>query len=113
MHENGIAIEGWYPLGGRGYTAAMLGNETIGQIAKAHGKSPAQIILRWDLQNGIVIIPGSVIPTIREKTYPYSISSCHPRKWHKSPLLTETKNMIGIKTTINEDCTSIFERVYK
>lgn len=44
MHENGIAIEGWYPLGGKGYTAAMLGNETIGQIAKAHGKSPAQII---------------------------------------------------------------------
>ena len=62
MHENGIAIEGWYPLGGKGYTAAMLGNETIGQIAKAHGKSPAQIILRWDLQNGIVIIPGSSNP---------------------------------------------------
>ena len=62
MHENGIAIEGWYPLGGRGYTAAMLGNGTIGQIAKAHGKSPAQIILRWDLQNGIVIIPGSSNP---------------------------------------------------
>lgn len=40
----------------------MLGNETIGQIAKAHGKSPAQIILRWDLQNGIVIIPGSSNP---------------------------------------------------
>ena len=57
-----VAIEGWYPLGGRGYTAAMLGNGTIGQIAKAHGKSPAQIILRWDLQNGIVIIPGSSNP---------------------------------------------------
>lgn len=59
MHENGIVIEGWYPLGGRGYTAAMLGNETIGRIAKAHSKSPAQIILRWDLQSGVVIIPGS------------------------------------------------------
>lgn len=62
MHENGIVIEGWYPLGGRGYTAAMLGNETIGRIAKAHGKSPAQIILRWNLQNGVVIIPGSSNP---------------------------------------------------
>ena len=40
----------------------MLGNETIGQIAKAHGKSRAQVILRWDLQNGIVIIPGSSDP---------------------------------------------------
>lgn len=62
MHENGIIIEGWYPLGGRGYTAAMLGNETIGRIAKTHGKSPAQVILRWDLQNGVVIIPGSSNP---------------------------------------------------
>lgn len=62
MHENGIVIEGWYPLGGRGYTAAMLGNETIGRIAKTHGKSPAQVILRWDLQNGVVIIPGSSNP---------------------------------------------------
>lgn len=62
MHANGIVIEGWYPLGGRGYTAAMLGNETIGRIAKAHGKSPAQVILRWDLQNGVVIIPGSSNP---------------------------------------------------
>lgn len=62
MRENGIVIEGWYPLGGRGHTAALLGNETIGRIAKAHGKSPAQIILRWDLQNGVVIIPGSSNP---------------------------------------------------
>lgn len=62
MHANGIVIEGWYPLGGRGYTAAMFGNETIGRIAKVHGKSPAQVILRWDLQNGVVIIPGSSNP---------------------------------------------------
>ncbi|GAA6258776.1 hypothetical protein F070042J6_46280 [Bacteroides sp. f07] len=43
MHENVIVIEGWYPLGGRGYTTAMLGNETIGRITKAHGKSPDQM----------------------------------------------------------------------
>lgn len=62
MHKNGIVVEGWYPLGGRGYTAAMLGNETISRIAKAHGKSSAQVILRWDLQNGVVVIPGSSNP---------------------------------------------------
>ena len=49
----------WYPLGGRGYTADLLGNETINAIAEAHEVSPAQVILRWDLQRSIVVIPGS------------------------------------------------------
>ena len=62
MHGNGIAVEAWYPLGGRGYTAALLGNETISRIAAAHGKSSAQVILRWDLQRGVVVIPGSSNP---------------------------------------------------
>lgn len=62
MHQQGIAIEAWYPLGGRGYTSALLNNETISRIAAAHGKSSAQVILRWDLQKGVVIIPGSSNP---------------------------------------------------
>ncbi len=62
MHKNGIVIEGWYPFGGRGWTGAMFADETLQEIAKAHGKSPAQIILRWDLQNGVVVPPGSSDP---------------------------------------------------
>ena len=62
MHRNGIVIEGWYPFGGRGYTKAMFSNETIKEIAEAHGKSPAQVILRWDLQHGVAVIPGSSNP---------------------------------------------------
>lgn len=62
MHQQGIVMEAWYPLGGRGHTAELLGNETISQIAKAHGKSSAQVILRWDLQKGVVVIPGSSNP---------------------------------------------------
>ena len=62
MHSQGIVVEAWYPLGGRGHTAALLGNETISRIAAAHGKSSAQVILRWDLQRGVVIIPGSSNP---------------------------------------------------
>lgn len=62
MHSHGIVVEAWYPLGGRGHTAALLGNETISRIATAHGKSSAQVILRWDLQRGVVVIPGSSNP---------------------------------------------------
>ena len=62
MHSQGIVVEAWYPLGGRGHTAALLGNETISRIAAAHGKSSAQVILRWDLQRGVVVIPGSSNP---------------------------------------------------
>jgi len=59
IQEKGIVVQCWYPLGGRGYTAELLGDETICAIARAHGVSSAQIILRWDLQRGIVVIPGS------------------------------------------------------
>lgn len=67
IQEKGIVVQCWYPLGGRGYTAELLGNETIQTIAAAHGVSAAQVILRWDLQRGIVVIPGSSNPEhIRE-----------------------------------------------
>lgn len=63
----GIAVQGWYPLGGRGHTAELLGDETIASIAEAHGVSAAQVILRWNLQKGVVVIPGSSNPEhIRE-----------------------------------------------
>lgn len=62
IQAKGIAVQSWYPLGGRGYTQALLQNKTIVGIAKAHRKTPAQIILRWDIQNGINVIPGSSNP---------------------------------------------------
>lgn len=62
IQEKGIVVEGWYPLGGRGHTAELLNNETILAIAQAHGKSSAQVILRWNLQKGVVVIPGSSNP---------------------------------------------------
>lgn len=69
IHDLGIVVQAWYPLGGRGHTAELLGNEVISEIAKAHGKSSAQVILRWDLQKGVVVIPGSSNPDhIKENT---------------------------------------------
>jgi len=60
--QGGIVMQAWYPLGDRGYTAELLNNETITQIADAHGKSSVQVIFRWDLQKGVVVIPGSSNP---------------------------------------------------
>ena len=59
IQDLGIVVQGWYPLGGRGHTAELLGDEVISGIAKAHGVSSAQVILRWNLQKGVVVIPGS------------------------------------------------------
>ncbi|MFD3457079.1 aldo/keto reductase [Streptomyces sp. NPDC058691] len=56
---HGIATEAWSPLGqGRG----LLEEPALAAIAAKHGKSPAQIVLRWHLQLGNVVIPKSVTP---------------------------------------------------
>lgn len=62
IQEQGIVVEGWYPFGGRGYTKELLENETIAAIAGSHGVTSAQIILRWNLQRGVIVIPGSGNP---------------------------------------------------
>ena len=62
IQDLSIVVQGWYPLGGRGHTAELLGDEVISDIAKAHGVSSAQVILRWNLQKGVVVIPGSSNP---------------------------------------------------
>lgn len=67
IRNKGIVVQGWYPLGGRGYTEPMLNNPVLGEIAATHGKSVAQVILRWNLQKGVCVIPGSGNPEhIRE-----------------------------------------------
>jgi diketogulonate reductase-like aldo/keto reductase len=62
IQEKGIVVQCWYPLGGRGHTSELLNDGTISSIAEAHGVSSVQVILRWDLQRGIVVIPGSSNP---------------------------------------------------
>ena len=63
----GIVTQGWYPFGGRGHTAELLGDPVISAIAEDHGVTSAQVILRWNLQRSVVVIPGSSDPDhIRE-----------------------------------------------
>ncbi|HZZ59975.1 MAG TPA: aldo/keto reductase [Roseiarcus sp.] len=54
--ERGIKTESWSPLG-RG---ALLGDPVIKSIASKHGKTPAQVVIRWHLDSGLIVIPKSV-----------------------------------------------------
>jgi 2,5-diketo-D-gluconate reductase A len=61
--EHGIATEAWSPLA----QAELLSNATIAAVASRRGRTPAQVILRWHLQLGNVVIPKSATPArIRE-----------------------------------------------
>jgi 2,5-diketo-D-gluconate reductase A len=54
--KHNIHIESWSPLG----SGRLLADPTLQKIAKKHGKSVAQVIIRWHLQEGLVVIPKSV-----------------------------------------------------
>jgi 2,5-diketo-D-gluconate reductase A len=56
--RHGIVTEAWSPLG-RG---RLVGEPTLQAIADAHGVSVAQVLVRWNLQQGVVVLPKSVTP---------------------------------------------------
>ena len=65
--EHGIVTQAWSPIGGitfyrDGQHSSTLHDPVIGDIAKAHDKSPAQVMLRWHLQQGRSVIPKSTKP---------------------------------------------------
>ena len=57
--EHGIVTESWAPLGrGKG-----LQDSALASIARKHGKTPAQIVIRWHVENGLMVIPKSATPS--------------------------------------------------
>jgi len=61
--EHGIITESWSPLG----QGTLLENATLKALAQKHGRTPAQVVIRWHLDRGYIVIPKSVTPTrIRE-----------------------------------------------
>ena len=65
--EHRILIQAWSPIGGitfyrDGSHGSTLEDPVIGEIAQTHGKSPAQVMLRWHLQQGRAVVPKSTRP---------------------------------------------------
>jgi 2,5-diketo-D-gluconate reductase A len=60
-----IATQSWSPLG----QGKLIGHPLIGEIAGKHGKTPAQIIIRWHLDSGLVVIPKSITPSRIEENF--------------------------------------------
>ena len=95
-------VQGWYPLGGRRHTGELLGDSLISEIAGAHGVSSAQVILRWNLQKGVAVIPGSSNPDqIRENMELYHFSLTED-EMVRIGVLDRAKNMIGIRRNDSE-----------
>lgn len=57
-----IRLMSWYPLGGKGQTGELLKSPVVLKLAEKYHKSSAQIVLRWHVQMGNVVIPGSSNP---------------------------------------------------
>eukprot|EP00746_Dinoflagellata_sp_MGD_P080043 gnl/MRDRNA2_/MRDRNA2_320016_c0_seq1.p1 gnl/MRDRNA2_/MRDRNA2_320016_c0~~gnl/MRDRNA2_/MRDRNA2_320016_c0_seq1.p1 ORF type:complete len:225 (+),score=36.33 gnl/MRDRNA2_/MRDRNA2_320016_c0_seq1:97-675(+) len=58
-HQNRIVVTGYFSLGGWDHKRKALELEVLDDIAKAHGRRPAQVLLRWSLQKNVSIIPGT------------------------------------------------------
>jgi D-xylose reductase len=69
-HESGIAVTGFSPLGAPSYiplgmaaeAESILDHMFVRALAMAHGKTPAQIVMRWAVQRGIAIVPKTTRP---------------------------------------------------
>lgn len=56
---HGIVTQSWSPLGGRSGARALLAEPAVLRVAERQGRTPAQVVLRWHVQQGLVVIPKS------------------------------------------------------
>lgn len=62
LNEHDIILGGYRPLGGSKHFQQILHDKKIAEIAKKYKKTPAQILIRWNIQRGVVVIPKSCKP---------------------------------------------------
>jgi Aldo/keto reductase family len=66
MAEHGIATQAWSPIGGvyayGAKSTSVLEDPVVAELAAKHGKTPAQVVLRWHIEHGFCAIPKSVKP---------------------------------------------------
>lgn len=89
LANDSIVLEAWFPLGGAMSNGALFKDPVLMKIAEAHGKTPAQIILRWHIQEGHSTIPGATYHPYITENIDILILSLLLKRWLKSVELTK------------------------
>lgn len=85
-----IQLEAWSPLG----NGQLLDNPVINRIAKDKGKSPAQVVLRWEIQQGFIVIPKSTHVTRMQENADIFDFTLDADEMEKIAMLDEEKHTI-------------------
>ncbi|MBB4009129.1 aldo/keto reductase [Allorhizobium taibaishanense] len=86
-----IATQSWSPLG----QGKLLNHPVIGKIAEKHGRSAAQVIIRWHIESGLVVIPKSVTPSRIEENFKVFDFSLDPEDMAEISTLDSNSTRIG------------------
>ena len=83
LNQEGIVVQAWYPLG---HGDKVLREEPLfTKLAEKYGKSNSQIILRWHIQSGNIVIPGSKNPAhIQDNLALFDFFPSPMRRWRRS-----------------------------
>lgn len=89
LKEEGIQMQSWSPL----MNAEILSDQTVNEIANAIGKSPEQVVIRWNIDNGVITIPKSVTPSRIEENLNVFDFSLTPEQIDKISSLNQNKRI--------------------
>lgn len=79
LDRNGIKMESWSPL----MNSEILKDNVVNQIAREINKTPAQVIIRWNIEHGVITIPKSITPSRIEENFDvfnFTLNDTHIRK---------------------------------
>ena len=100
LAKHGIALQAWYPLGGRG-NASIMEEPVIAELAEEHGKTAAQVIMRWHVQMGNIVIPGSKTESHILDNLDVFDFELSDTTWRPSPRSTAATRFITATTSLS------------